>query len=255
MHRCPRMLHWSFLLLTQILSTNAHNFTKCCSYDDVLVQNGASFECKPAENTPRINYLTAVTVGFDFHRCAEEEFCVDVLNGTHNFFKVTCGGSSHPLVPPFENRKCCPPRFAYDRSSHGCAPSNAPEIFPSNYLKAGLAECTSDGSAVRDYVVDDLNFDKEGNFHFWEYRGWSHGDGRYCVDKVGDKDKYVVRVCDKQENVCKTGEDDGDGKIVCLRKCCPDGEIYEDRVCSRNYTKVVNFSAAEEVEKSNGDGK
>lgn len=253
MHRCRRMLRWFFLLLTQILITSAHNFTKCCSYDEVLVKNGPSFECK-STNPSRINYLTAVNVGFDFQRCAEEEFCVDVLNGTNNFFKVNCGGSSHPLIPPVVSNKCCSPHFAYDSYSHACVPSNVPEIFPSHYLKVGLSECTSDGSAVRDYVVDDLNLDKDGNFNFWEHRGWSNGDGRYCVDKLLDKDKYVVRVCDKQDKVCKTEEGNGDGKILCLRKCCPDGEIYEDRVCNRNYNKVVNFSAAEEVEQTNDDG-
>lgn len=152
-------------------------------------------------------------------RAASVSFCnkTEVLHHENSTSVCVAAGS---LGEENIFRKCCPPNFAYDTQTHACKFVGVNRHFLDfPYYDVGLRRCLHDFVVV-DYVMDVKDFEiTDGRVESKD--GHRFEAGRYCLDEVYNQSKLVVlRGCENSARSC------GGGGIRCLRKCCPDLEIY-----------------------------
>lgn len=124
--------------------------------------------------------------------------------------------------------KCCPLTYAYDKNARFCIASKQQNRFSNHSLfRIGLKNCIN--KRVTDYYNTDAKIlEKE------------YGIRNYCVDEVYDsKEKEIVlRKCE-EGNVEEDCRVDG---ARCLRKCCPDHEIYVRAQCGPTTNVTFNYA-------------
>lgn len=115
--------------------------------------------------------------------------------------------------------KCCPLDYTYDVRAHSCKADSNSQFQNYLYYEIGLRRC--EDAVVVDYVATTKDFEVVDGKAVLK-QGLTFGKGDYCVDEVhSNPQEVVVRAC-RKDAVGSCG-DDG---MKCLRKCCPDLEIY-----------------------------
>lgn len=125
-------------------------------------------------------------------------------------------------------QKCCPFHYAYDKKVRFCVPSKQQNGFDNrSFFKIGLKDC------INKRVVDYYNTDAEALKK-------DHNIGSYCLDEVFEsKEKEIVlRKCE-EGNIEEDCRVDG---ARCLRKCCPDHEIYAESECRADTNVTFNYA-------------
>lgn len=123
--------------------------------------------------------------------------------------------------------KCCPLDYAYDKDARSCVHTNQKNRLINNhtYFKIGIGDCVH--AVVRDhYVTRGVEIKK-------------HGNGMYCMDEVyGSDEEIVVRKCARSAiKECRVNGD------RCLRKCCPDHEVFvQGPVCMPKINVTFNYA-------------
>lgn len=135
---------------------------------------------------------------------------------------------SHLVAQQKVFQKCCPLHYAYDKKRRFCVASKQKNCFDNqSFFKIGLKDC------INKRVVDYYNTDAE-------VLKRDHKIGSYCLDEVFEsKEKEIVlRKCEEGdiEEECRV-----DG-ARCLRKCCPDHEIYEQSECRTATNVTFNYA-------------
>lgn len=122
--------------------------------------------------------------------------------------------------------KCCPLHFVYDTETHTCKKSEIQQ-YQEKFFKIGLRSCVLDAVIV-DFVTDLENFERneENGTAMLKMNETtvSLEKGKFCVDEHYKSNlSIVVRVC-SAEKLKECGK-----SRKCLRKCCPDLEIFNER--------------------------
>lgn len=225
-------------------------YPKCCNEDEIiaLATQNSSMECMELQSVPRATLLSQSREikKFSFLECSEGDFCVDVTeNG--RMFKLSCNGTQEEVHPSKKFSKCCPLKHSYDPYLHTCVNDTREDAFfhrnLNYYVEIGLGACGIE-EASRDVVVEfeNLHLSKDGSLYL-NSEGLNLTTHNFCIDRVAEpeQNRYVIRICESLEKVCKHGEEDK-GKVRCLRKCCSDGEHFIERTCSRRFEKGINLT-------------
>lgn len=121
--------------------------------------------------------------------------------------------------------KCCPLDYVYDKGGHSCVYRGQQNRFNNHtFFKIGIGDCVN--AVVKDhYVTKGMEFKKYGN-------------GMYCVDEVYNSEEIVVRKCTRSSSKeCRVNG----GR--CLRKCCPDHEVFvQGPVCTPKVNVTFNYA-------------
>lgn len=133
-------------------------------------------------------------------------------------------------------QKCCPPGYSYHAKQHHCVRSVYDNyFFKWNYLRVGLRNCRN--GMIKDSWIETLP-------------DILSSSGDRCFDKLVDEDGFVQRVCeDVEEFVCNKSE------TQCIRKCCPDLEVFANGPHCRPKIEGVNFFGAKKIEINKGKSK
>ncbi|XP_017780267.1 PREDICTED: uncharacterized protein LOC108565355 [Nicrophorus vespilloides] len=135
--------------------------------------------------------------------------------------------------------KCCRLGFQYEESEHRCIKSNrVMNLEGFTVFNISLSHCPLKTHAIVDYVDydDNLRIDY-GLVASLSNRNFQYGS--YCLDETSNSTN-LVRACQKYEDVCKTSFDDN--KILCIRKCCPDGQSYKNgKKCVKTFNHGIQL--------------
>lgn len=132
--------------------------------------------------------------------------------------------------------KCCPLNYVYDSETHFCEQSKTKRKFGNEFrfFKIGLRDCV-ENSVVIDFRVEgfeNIRMEKTG---VWLRNGYHFKHGDYCLDGVYNSDLMVVRGCSESSAECGRSR-------KCLRKCCPDLEIYVNGAkCKPSADRSFNY--------------
>lgn len=132
---------------------------------------------------------------------------------------------SHSLSSKKVFSKCCPLNYAYNKSARFCVKSKAENRFNNqNFLNYFLRNCIN--KRVTDYYNTDAKILVK-----------TYGNNDYCLDKVYNSKEIVLRRCEEGNivNECRIGG------ARCLRKCCPDHEIYVGPNCTATVNVTFNY--------------
>lgn len=228
-----------------------HQYPKCCNETEVFAVVNDSLKCQEGDSLSYA-FVTSSHAG----SCDGSDFCLDVLGATGDLMNKSCSGGigvklDHQVFP-----KCCPLKHAYDSRTHSCVPLRETQdiLHGSNFsflVKIGLQECVNDLSAINDYVVapSEVSIDLNGTV---TVPSSFMGDGRFCVDKFHGRKEFVVRSCDAARDVCKRKPADTQ-RSSCIRKCCPDGQVYFGKKCTNNFEDGINVTRFKNFGISNGE--
>lgn len=194
-------------------------------------------------------FLLLLTTLLLYHNAALAQIC----NGTTEVLLLhTENSTSGNCVPESEVQreavfaKCCPLNFAYDTLTHSCKKTEIDRHFGDKFafFKIGLRSCVND-TVVVDFVTDfnDLELNKDGAAVL---KTSTFKKGEFCVDGVhNSSDLIVVRVC--SANLL---EECGRSR-KCLRKCCPDLEVYVGgRNCKARVDGVFDYNGWEKANRT-----
>lgn len=146
------------------------------------------------------------------------EICKEIVQRINTTTQLCI--SSNPKEKVFP--KCCPLNYSYDKIGRSCIYNQKNRFNNHNFFKIGLRNCVN--KIVTDYYDVDVKFlqEKFGN------------DNDYCMDEVYGTKEIVFRKCER--NYC------GINGVKCLRKCCPDQEIYVQATCSGMLNITFNYT-------------
>ncbi|KAJ8915634.1 hypothetical protein NQ315_003418 [Exocentrus adspersus] len=205
------LLYAIFLSYITDSFTSYVNLPKCCEVGSAFVEQNNSFFCNQSENR---RVVIQEHFGFNFSD-AEEYECVEGLDKnllqikkTLNKIEVVKDISDYAL------RKCCPVNHLYDPITHSCEgnltiSSNG---FNATFLRIGLPDCR----IIYDYELKNLEDVQRDDNTSIKIRGRKYSNEKYCVDETVSSN-YVVRVCETFD-ICES--------VLCLHKCCPDGQSF-----------------------------
>lgn len=182
----------------------------------------------------RFFLLVAVFIGIC---AASATFCnkTEVLQHTNdpeNSTSVCVSASTVEQSDVFP--KCCPLNYAYDKSTHSCKYQEYSRHFRNfSYFDIGLRSCVS--AAVVDHVADAKDLEVgNGSAVLKGRHRFARGD--YCLDELYSADSIVLRSCTKGVEGC------GRDGMRCVRKCCPDLEIYVNGAnCQPSVDRVFEY--------------
>lgn len=118
--------------------------------------------------------------------------------------------------------KCCPLDHAYDKLARSCIPVDQQKIVKNHtFLKIGIGDCKG---VVKDYIVEQNTAELSS--------------GVYCKDEVYKSREIVLRKCEKNtKQECRVNG------VRCLRKCCPENEIFmHGAKCAVNLNVTFNYA-------------
>lgn len=171
--------------------------------------------------------LTGANVFINIRAASSVLFCnkTQVLH-VENSTSVCVSASSIQGALVFA--KCCPLDYAYDTLTHSCKYVETNGFFENGYtdFHVGLRNCGFNAVVV-DYVVEKIDLE------VMMVEGTLFERGEYCLDEAYNTSLMVIRSCNKNVHVC------GKGGMKCLRKCCPDLEIF---VNGANCKPSVDFA-------------
>lgn len=132
--------------------------------------------------------------------------------------------------------KCCPLNYAYNTKTHSCrkVEKNRFDHYELFY-KIGLRNCLN--ALIVDFITnfENLKFFQNGSVALLK-SGEYFNNGRYCLDEVFNTDLVVIRYCDS-DGLMECGRN-----RRCLRKCCPDLEIFvKGSHCKPMAEQVFNY--------------
>lgn len=274
------LFFFTFIVSSQTLKLNGvpSDYPKCCGYEEIFGVNETGFVC--VEDKNKTSYLIVNDNKNNWYEtCFGNESCIELfkeevikvnckrrlnrnpngskLNSTGNKFNTT-ENKVNPIFEKYNLRpgfhKCCPPNHAYNTKEHKCLKESNSGIFRdlyngTHFIHVSLESCEL---PVKDYFVgpNDLPQPINGDLIFQSER---LSFSNYCIDKIGRTlDKYVLRICHKNYDVCKTkyGEED---RIKCIRKCCPDGMMHANSSrCVTTYDHGLEFGNLHQVHSPNG---
>lgn len=158
--------------------------------------------------------------------CTENEDVIQRINDTVDICINSSSLNGLEKVFP----KCCPLNYAYDKNNRFCVRSEQQNRFNNHtFFKIGLRNCINKRITNR-YISSNVEIRHKSNI--------------YCVDEVYQYDEIVVRECENGdiEKDCGVGSDN-----KCLRKCCPDQEIYVKALCSATVNFSINYTKLKKV--------
>lgn len=218
-------------LLVTVYSSST--LPKCCDLNSSLRFKNNTFTCEK-KSSLRYNIITG-----DILNKTGANKCVDIWNSsTVSVFTVSNQNSfSRGENVPVERieHKCCPVGYEYEVTTHACTPSNKSSKYAFRFVKVGLPHCF----LIEDYIFDDLT-QLSRNKTQMQMR-----EGEYCHDTVLNEEKFVLRVCRNNTEVCE--------KIKCIHKCCPDGQSFiNGSFCMDTYVYGINFNFTDAVSEPDG---
>lgn len=243
-----------------------HNSTtpKCCRLEEILFYDSATKNHSCVLSDSRFGVVTSNVLPNFESDCTEKLVCEDVRRNdfqddfvSYRSCKTKTKTRELKMFP-----KCCPADKAYSEELHSCVEVAFQFAETSEnsslYIKSGLSECNGVITDHKFHNLSSLFFDSIDQGIFLEL----HNDtvqfsyGNYCVDRLNGSDEaYVVRGCHKGYNVCSKREtrDEVSGKRRCIRKCCPDGQIYKNgATCKDDFRHGIEFGEDERVVDSTG---
>lgn len=127
--------------------------------------------------------------------------------------------------------KCCPLNHTYEPQTKSCKFDESKEPFRGySYFRVGLRGCSP--GAVEDHSWTDAEMRGRNAV----VGGRVFEEGEYCVDELYRAEGMVVRVCERDARVCL-------GEKRCLKKCCPDLEVYVNGAkCQPSADFVFNYT-------------
>ena len=148
-------------------------------------------------------------------------------NCTH---KIECN-SSPELKEKVYFSKCCAPDLVYEKRDHSCiSPENFTEpIYQGMSFENMVVKANLNCNVIVDHVIEsiaDLLINYDGSIVL---KNMTYSLGNYCLDRFAGSHGVVVRTCETTE-VCQ-GSGDGDAKMPCVKKCCPDGQFFVKATC------------------------
>lgn len=213
---------------------NITNLPKCCDLNQVLTNE---LICTNS-SIKHLHYYVHKEYEDDekrsfFDDCTGTESCIDYADDIKKPKIVHCKrDASRELDAKYVFNKCCPQKYAYDLSRRSCFVNNqSNDLFKYPYIKFGLSQCRR---PIVDYKGRTLN-------ELSELYGINQLDpNKYCIDQNVEENidgGYVIRICHDTFDICKINTY-SDNLARCLRKCCPDGYMYE-----RSNTCVPTFNS------------
>lgn len=148
--------------------------------------------------------------------------------------------------------KCCPLEFVYDTQTHSCKKGDLNHFFEEHeFFKIGLRSCVFDAVIV-DFATDSQNFymNEANGTALLTINETTHilQKGEFCVDdryNSSSNSSIVVRVCSANKLKDECGKN-----RKCLRKCCPDFEIFnESRACTPSVEQPLDYNNWEKASK------
>ncbi|KAF2894334.1 hypothetical protein ILUMI_11839 [Ignelater luminosus] len=247
---------------------------KCCKQEELLSLAGwhnqrRVFNCIPDEK--RVSYVLTSEILDDFPWNSSDIFsdnaCVDdTINEETNIretIKIQLNDST--IITKLNLNffpKCCPTHSSYDTKIHKCvrlkneSTSNYTS-FTEDYLnehllngmffiQPGLSDCVT---VIADYQLSFFDFSliDENRGFYLESLNKTFSYGSYCVDKVYNSDNHVARICHPDLSICRHNifQDD---KIRCIRKCCPDGQVYRGGgKCKFDFAHGLDFENSSKI--------
>lgn len=229
-----------YLTIAIYLSDVLCEFSKCCNNNkQVLTKN---LTCT---NQKSNIYLNEFVYGNNenrsfFNNCKENEYCIDRTDYSNYAVKVKCDRNEWiNLTYDQILHKCCPINHVYNTYKKACVLSNKTAItmpYKYQYVEYGLAECMK--KPIIDYTGKNLNeLEKVHRFSNLDFK-------KYCIDEVegdDDNDKFVIRMCYENTDICKMNSYTDDA-ARCIVKCCPDGHMYQGFRCRPTFNNGINMA-------------
>lgn len=223
-----------------ISSASYADIPKCCKVGSVFVEQSDGFFCNRSENGRAV-----IQTDFEVDVNSTEEYeCVEAVNSDLFLFKRTPNETT--VVKNISDRmlpKCCPEGYLYDPVAHSCVENFTETYFNVTFLIVGLLSC----EIIYDYNfenMDGIQLEDDGIF-ISNFNEHIRRD-KYCIDETV-KGSYVARVC-KDYDICD--------RVLCLHKCCPDGQSFVDGShCKDTYKYGMELSRFSSFIPNNISGK
>lgn len=275
-----KILLCSFLIISNIYCVFIKQFLykdeapRCCDEGEVLlgtdIKQLSYNNCVPDDNGISYILTNEITLNLTWYNAFEENYCINDIVATdietRKIGKIYVDSTRNVNLDLVSFPKCCPVYFAYDIIDHKCKPTGYEtmegfvsfdeeflyEYLPEGlfYIKPGLSDCNK---VIADYQLDFFEstlIDEERGLYL-ESINKIIPYGSYCLDKVYNSDKYVVKICHTDFEVCKRSYNDN--RIRCIRKCCPDGMMYKNGTkCRHDFTKGLQFDDKNRMENYHG---
>lgn len=236
----------NFLLyLTLILCDKQSFLPKCCEDGEVLSQN---ISC----NNSKVEYNHYEVLGEvkGFLKNCTTDNCLDFWAPGNKSVVVSCNNVTVTDVEKTAKfHKCCPRDYSYNTTMRGCVRENNTKKvsqFRYNYLKIGLSSCKT---PITDYTAPTLEkLEEIHNYTALDFNA-------YCLDVTPEENKFVLRICHANYEICKLSSM-VEGGARCMRKCCPDGYMYyKSTICQPKFQNGLNFEDKRILKSKSSNGK